>query len=92
MSMSVRLAVVACVASLVLGSAVSAADWPQFRGPNRDGACQETGLLKEWPKDGPKLLWEISGLGVGYSTVSIANGKLYIRDQDTLFCYDVKAK
>ena len=33
----------------------TAADWPQWRGPNRDGVSQETGLLQEWPKEGPKL-------------------------------------
>ena len=53
------------------------ADWPQFRGPNRDGICSETGLLREWPKDGPKLLWKINGLGKGYSSVAIAGGKLF---------------
>jgi outer membrane protein assembly factor BamB len=63
--------------SLVLSNIASAADWPQWRGPNRDGVCRETGLLKAWPEGGPKLLWEISGLGPGYSTVSIADGKLY---------------
>ncbi|MGD2094363.1 MAG: PQQ-like beta-propeller repeat protein [Phycisphaerales bacterium] len=54
-----------------------AADWPQWRGPNRDGICTETGLLKSWPKEGPKLLWELTGLGVGYSSMSIVDGKLY---------------
>ena len=39
------------------------ADWPQWRGPNRDGISKETGLLKEWPKAGPKLLWKAEGLG-----------------------------
>jgi outer membrane protein assembly factor BamB len=53
------------------------ADWPQFRGPNRDGVCTETGLLQKWPEGGPKLLWKINGLGTGLSTVSIANGKLF---------------
>lgn len=56
---------------------VNAADWPQWRGPNRDGICTETGLLKSWPKDGPKLLWEIPGLGKGYSSLAISDGKLY---------------
>ncbi|MBN2181962.1 MAG: PQQ-like beta-propeller repeat protein [Sedimentisphaerales bacterium] len=56
---------------------VTAADWPQFRGPNRDGLCTETGLLKSWPQGGPKLLWELSGLGTGYSSVAVADGKLY---------------
>ncbi|HUV62432.1 MAG TPA: PQQ-binding-like beta-propeller repeat protein [Sedimentisphaerales bacterium] len=54
-----------------------AADWPQWRGPNRDGICLETGLLKSWPEEGPELLWELSGLGTGYSSFSIVDGKLY---------------
>lgn len=53
-------------------------DWPQWRGPNRDGISKETGLLKEWPKDGPKLLWRIADLGTGYSTPSVAAGRLFV--------------
>jgi outer membrane protein assembly factor BamB len=52
-------------------------DWPQFHGPNRDAKCAETGLLKEWPEGGPKLLWKLDGLGRGYSTISIVGGKFY---------------
>jgi len=52
-------------------------DWYQWRGPNRDSICPETGLLKTWPAGGPKLLWKLEGLGMGYSAVSIADGKLY---------------
>jgi len=51
--------------------------WPQFHGPNRDSLCPETGLMQQWPAQGPKLLWELRGLGRGYSTVSIADGKLF---------------
>ena len=57
--------------------AQSAANWPQWRGPNRDGISKETGLLKQWPADGPPLVWKASGAGRGYSSFSIANGKLY---------------
>src|SRR5260221_11712488 len=56
---------------------VHAGDSPQWRGPKRDAICTETGLLKEWPKGGPKLLWKITGLGDGFSEVSIANGRIY---------------
>jgi len=56
---------------------VLGADWPQWRGPNRDGVCTETGLLKSWPEGGPKLLWEVNGLGKGYSSMSIVGNKLY---------------
>ncbi|PYJ07950.1 MAG: polyvinylalcohol dehydrogenase [Verrucomicrobia bacterium] len=55
----------------------AAGDWPQFRGPNRDDVCTETGLLKQWPAGGPPLVWKAAGLGSGYSTVSIAGERLY---------------
>ena len=47
-------------------------DWPQFRGPQRDGKSTETGLLKSWPVGGPKLEWTARGLGGGYASVAIA--------------------
>ena len=56
---------------------VRAADWPQWRGPNRDGICSETGILRKWPEGGPKLLWEITGQGIGYSSMAIVEGRLY---------------
>ncbi len=52
-------------------------DWPGFHGPGRDSLCLETGLLQEWPEGGPKLLWQLDGLGDGYSMVSIADGKIF---------------
>lgn len=52
------------------------ADWPQFRGPNASGICKETGLLTDWRNDPPSMLWKIDGLGKGYSSVSIADGRL----------------
>jgi outer membrane protein assembly factor BamB len=52
-------------------------DWPQWRGPHRDGVSAERGLLKDWPSGGPKLAWKASGAGEGYSSFSTANGRLY---------------
>jgi len=67
----------AALAAAVLGSSlVWAGDWPQFLGPNRDGASPETGLLTTWPADGPKVLWKVDG-GIGYSGIAVAGGKLY---------------
>lgn len=54
-----------------------AAEWPSFRGPNRDNVSHESGLLKEWPSGGPKLLWTARGLGEGYSSVTIVDGVVY---------------
>ncbi len=53
------------------------ADWPQFRGPNRDGKSPETGLLKAWPEGGMTPLWVAQGLGEGYSSVAVAGGFAY---------------
>jgi len=49
-----------------------------WRGPNRDGICREKGLLKEWPHDGPKLLWKTTGLGIGYGGPALVGNVLYI--------------
>jgi outer membrane protein assembly factor BamB len=57
--------------------AVTARNWAQFHGPWRDSVCREKGLLKQWPQDGLKLLWILEGLGQGYSSVTIANGRLF---------------
>jgi outer membrane protein assembly factor BamB len=51
-------------------------DWPQWRGPNRDGISKETGILKTWPETGPKVLWKAPS-GDGYSGIVVANGRLY---------------
>ena len=69
----------AAVLTLALTLSLSAADWPQWRGPNRDGVSKETGLLPEWPKDGPPLRWKRADLGEGYSTPSVAAGKVYLQ-------------
>jgi outer membrane protein assembly factor BamB len=52
-------------------------DWPQWRGPNRDGISPETGLLKEWPEDGPRVVWQIDDGGVGYSSIAVRDGRIY---------------
>ena len=52
-------------------------DWPQWQGPDRTAHSKETGLLKEWPKDGPPLAWKVKGLGGGDSTPSVAAGRIY---------------
>jgi outer membrane protein assembly factor BamB len=55
-----------------------AADWPQWRGPDRNDVSKETGLLKAWPKEGPKLLWTYEDTGAGYSGPSIVGDRLFI--------------
>jgi outer membrane protein assembly factor BamB len=62
----------------VAGVALAApGDWPQFRGPARDDISPDKGLLKELPAAGPPLVWKATGLGAGYSGVSIAGDRVY---------------
>ncbi len=53
------------------------ADWPQWRGPKRDGISTETGLLQSWPESGPPLVWKATGLGGGYTAPAIGGGSIY---------------
>jgi outer membrane protein assembly factor BamB len=65
--------------ALVLFSLIGgAADWTQFRGPQRSGLSQEKGLLQEWPKEGPKLLWQIKDTGEGYGTPAVMGKQIYL--------------
>jgi outer membrane protein assembly factor BamB len=73
-------------ASLTLAfftSTIYGEDWTQWRGPKRDAVSTETGLLQEWPKEGPKLLWDAKkandgkSIGTGFSSVAIVKGKIY---------------
>jgi len=75
------LAVSAC--SLLVASRTPGAegDWPEWRGPNRDGVSTETGLLKEWPAGGPSLVWKSKGLGAGYSSVSVVGDRVFTLGQ-----------
>ena len=61
---------------IVTVSGAAAADWPQFRGINRDGISAETGLLKSWPEGGPKRLWEYE-IGQGFSSVAVVDNTVY---------------
>ncbi|MCH8126115.1 PQQ-like beta-propeller repeat protein [candidate division KSB1 bacterium] len=69
-------------------------DWSQYRGPNRDGISSETGLIKNWPDNGPKLIWKTKA-GDGYSAISISKGKLFTMwaegRHEYLFCLDVQS-
>jgi outer membrane protein assembly factor BamB len=56
-------------------------DWPQFRGPQRDGISTETGLLPQWPASGPPQAWAVTGLGAGYGSVSMVGPRLFVQGQ-----------
>lgn len=80
--------------SICQATAQDKKDWSCFHGSDRTNKSSETGLLDVWPENGPDLLWTVSGLGDGYSTVSFGGGLMYTagkyNDQTYLFCFDMK--
>lgn len=70
-------------------------DWPQWRGPERNGNSHETGLLKQWPAGGPKLLWQVNDIGDGYSTPVVVGSRIYVmsnRGMDNEFVQALSTK
>ncbi len=84
MNSRIDLFLTACVAAglLLQPSSVAAEDWPQWRGPGRNGLSAESGLLKEWPANGPKLQWHLEDIGFGYSTPSVKGDRLYVMSNE----------
>lgn len=74
-------------------AAAAGAEWPGWRGANRDGKSPDTGLLKEWPAEGPKLLWKVDILGGGFSSVAVSNGMVYttgnVNGELIMFAFDL---
>ena len=71
------------------GPCARAEDWPRWRGPRLDGISRETGLLKEWPKEGSRQLWK-APLSGGFSSVAVADGLVFTqtkeKDQEVVVC------
>jgi len=86
------LAVLLCL-PVATASAQAGGEWPQWRGANRDGISKETGLLKQWPAEGPPLAWKATGAGRGFSSVAVSKGRLYTLglrgDKEFVIAYDV---
>ncbi len=80
----------------LLPIAVNGADWPGFLGPNRDGRSPDTGLLKQWPDGGPKLLWSVDDVGPGWSSMAVADGRVYTtgnsETMQMLICLDLAGR
>ena len=68
---------IACVLGATLVHA--ATDWPQWQGPDRNRISSETGLLKEWPAAGPRIIWTASGIGTGYASMSVVGDRVFVQ-------------
>lgn len=78
LSISRRVIATALLLAIALaGSGLVAAEWPGFLGPHRDGLSPDTGLLKQWPEEGPRLLWKVDNLGPGWSSLAVVDGCIY---------------
>jgi outer membrane protein assembly factor BamB len=89
--MNVKVKLIALIISL-LAVCTFAADWPQYLGPQRDGTSVEKGILRTWPKEGPKVLWTVP-VKMGYGGPAVIDGKVYLLDRDekvgdSLRCFD----
>ena len=67
------------VAAFLGLAVVHAADWPQWQGPDGTRISKETGLLKEWPAGGPRLIWTANNLGTGYGSMSVAGDRVFLQ-------------
>ena len=65
-------------------------DWPQWRGPERNGVSKDTGLIKQWPSSGPQRAWSISNLGEGFGSIAIKGDRIFVQgtreSRSVLFC------
>lgn len=73
---------------------ITAQDWPQFLGPDRDSKSPQKGLLRSWPESGPEVIWETS-VGIGYGGPVVKDGKVYLLDRDDeagdiMRCFDLQ--
>jgi outer membrane protein assembly factor BamB len=79
---------------LTEAAAQAGGEWPQWRGANRDGISKETGLLRQWPAEGPPLVWKATGAGRGYSSMSASKGRLYTMglrgEREFVIAFDLK--
>src|SRR4051812_21620859 len=82
------------LAGLATAASASAIDWTQWRGPNQDGSSAEKGLLQAWPEGGPKLLWNVTGVGNGYATVATSGDRVFtsgeVDGQSSVICLNAK--
>ena len=80
--------------TMTVGGTAPEAEWPQWRGPLRNGLSSETGLLKQWPEKGPAVTWSNTNLGEGYGSVAIRGDRIYVQGtsgtaseaKSTIFC------
>jgi outer membrane protein assembly factor BamB len=77
-SIAAALLSIVCTA-LLHAQTPAGGDWPQWLGPNRTGVSSEVGLLKQWPAQGPPLVWSGSGVGTGYGSIAVKGDRIFLQ-------------
>jgi len=72
-------ATVFVVGTVSLTGQSASSDWPQWRGPDRNGLSKETGLLSQWPRSGPPVVWSVAMLGAGYGSIAVQGDRVYVQ-------------
>lgn len=92
-----RILFLSLISFLIVSSCTTKGKFSDWRGPDRNGIYPETGLLKQWPEEGPDLLWSYEGLGHGHNSVAVAHDKIYVsgikdsaQAMGTLFAFDLE--
>lgn len=92
-----RILFLSLISFLIVSSCTTKGEFSDWRGPDRNGIYPETGLLKQWPEEGPDLLWSYEGLGHGHNSVAVAHDKIYVsgikdsaQAMGTLFAFDLE--
>ena len=91
--------IILAILAVIFSGTTTVTAQSQWRGPNRDGIYPETNLLKQWPSEGPKMLWSFEGLGTGQGSVVVADEKVFVtgipdtlNSEGFLFAFDTKGK
>lgn len=87
----IRATALLIASSALVGASLRADDWPQWRGPQRTGLSQETGLLKKWPEAGPKMLWHVKDAGAGFGAPAVVGDRIFLMANTGLDDENVKA-
>ncbi|MCG9129962.1 PQQ-binding-like beta-propeller repeat protein, partial [Candidatus Poribacteria bacterium] len=92
----IYLLILICTVTFLLTNYVSADDWPQWRGPNRDGVWNETGIIEKFDSEQIPIKWRVP-IGSGYSGPTVADGRVYVTDRlskprqvERVHCFDWK--
>lgn len=82
------------IAVLILSNRTSADDWRQWRGDNRDGRWNETGIVQGFTTDSLKVLWS-QEIDAGYCGPTVADGRVFVMDRqarpeqkERVLCFD----